>query len=198
MLSNPQQCMQNQGCLNTALKLGGKDASLLASSGLAQAVAQKAAALPIDQMVDSLQHGGDAGAMLQSAMGGAGGAFGSNVAQLAKATQADASKLHIGETLGGPSTVMAAGGAAKPAQAQSQNPFSLGADTNVAAGGNHTYGKSTQGDAGPPCDQSDIWHSKCQGNPSIFQIVSDKISRTRDRVDQTGWTSPVNRALSGQ
>lgn len=41
----------------------------------------------------------------------------------------------------------------------------------------------------------DIWHSKWHG--SIFELVSVKLTKSRDRIDALEWTSPLNRALAG-
>ena len=44
-------------------------------------------------------------------------------------------------------------------------------------------------------DNADIWHAGFNG--SIFQIVSDKIDKNRDQVNELEWDTPLNRALSG-
>ena len=41
----------------------------------------------------------------------------------------------------------------------------------------------------------DIWHSNWKG--SIFQIVSNRLDKSREKVDSLEWQSPLNRALSG-
>lgn len=41
----------------------------------------------------------------------------------------------------------------------------------------------------------DIWHEGFGG--TIFQIVSQKLDRTRERIDELEWESPLNRALTG-
>lgn len=41
----------------------------------------------------------------------------------------------------------------------------------------------------------DIWHEGYGG--SIFQLVSEKLGKTRDRIDELEWETPLNRALLG-
>jgi hypothetical protein len=43
--------------------------------------------------------------------------------------------------------------------------------------------------------EGDIFHEEWQG--SIFQIVSNKLVKTRDRVENSEWVTPLNRALNG-
>lgn len=41
----------------------------------------------------------------------------------------------------------------------------------------------------------DIWHSSWKG--SIFDIISEKLTVTRNRITEGEWTTPMNRALNG-
>jgi hypothetical protein len=43
---------------------------------------------------------------------------------------------------------------------------------------------------------ADIFHSGWNG--TIFQLVTNTLNRTRDRVEKLDYVSPLNRALAGQ
>ncbi|MEK6579453.1 MAG: hypothetical protein AABZ55_09535 [Bdellovibrionota bacterium] len=65
-----------------------------------------------------------------------------------------------------------------------------------AEGGGPTDSKSMSFGRGPAsAGEADIWHSSSPG--TIFQIVSSKISATRDRVEDLDWVTPINRAMAG-
>ncbi|MGZ3698707.1 MAG: hypothetical protein ACXWP5_11250, partial [Bdellovibrionota bacterium] len=44
-------------------------------------------------------------------------------------------------------------------------------------------------------EDGDIFHEHFQG--SIFQIVSQKLDKTHDRIEMLEWQTPLNRALNG-
>jgi hypothetical protein len=46
-----------------------------------------------------------------------------------------------------------------------------------------------------PAREGDIWHEGYGG--TIFQIVSQKLVKNTDRIEQLEWDTPLNRALAG-
>jgi hypothetical protein len=198
--NSAQTCLSSLAAANAATggatTAAATDGGLLQSSGLAQALAPQVAQLPLDQMIRHINNGGDAGALIQSAMGGGGGSFGSGLAALAKAAQLDAASGLAGTAFA--STPVSGGGML----GQSGGPGNEGGafkllgseETNLGAPGATGFDKpALNGGTGT---DGDIYHSNFTG--SIFDIVSNKISKTRDRVDDVGFAIPLNRKLAGQ
>jgi hypothetical protein len=173
------------------------DGGLLTSSGLAQALAPQVAGLPLDQMQKHIENGGTADQLIQSALRGGGGDFGNAVAALAKQAQQDAPNLGVSGTLA--STPMG-GGSMPGGQARGEegdNAFKLMGQNDGSLGGQNSadFTKGPALNGAEIGSDGDIWHSHFSG--SIFEIVSHKISKTRDRVDDVDYALPMNRALAG-
>jgi hypothetical protein len=82
------------------------------------------------------------------------------------------------------------GGAAKPAFG---GLFGGGAVGGSGTSSEATFEKMKR--APTSLENGDIWHEGFGG--SIFQIVSNKLSKERTRVDELEWETPLNRALAG-
>jgi hypothetical protein len=201
-----QQCMGNASCVQSALGGTGSaatDAGLL-KKGLTKELLKSAAALPMDDIMKGIENGGSADQAIRAALGGnAGsmGSFGAALGNVAKTAQNDPS-LSGGESSTSASTASLGGGGALGGQQQKasggDDPFKLfgQGEANLGAAGGVAFEKQPE-PAGVEIGQDgDIFHSSFSG--SIFEIVSHKLNRTRDRVDNVGYSLPMNRALAGQ
>jgi hypothetical protein len=105
--------------------------------------------------------------------------------------------LKSGGALGGTYTPIAA---KKPGGAGAgNNPFAMFGGMRAPVGGPGDAPKETSFEKAKRelsnDSDGDIWHEGFGG--TIFQIVSQKLDRARERVDQLEWESPLNRALTG-
>jgi hypothetical protein len=183
-------CVTDRSCVSAALS-GSLEGGLLRSSGLVEGLAPRAAALKMDQVERHLASGGSADALIGMAMGGSGGKVGAELASLAKATETDGEKLSGAAVPG-----FSASGAVAQAEALHEQ---IPAESLAAEPSTTAYMPShTQRGSVPTCSVDDIWHSKCDGNPSIFEIVSGRINQVNDRIEKLGWSTQLNRRLSGQ
>jgi hypothetical protein len=175
---------QPGGCGMSSSQLSSPDAALL-NTQLGQAVAQQA--IPnYGQIVAQLNSGASPGALARGALGGdASNELGSAVETLASAAAA-----HPPQAPSAPNAV-AAGGAAKKTSDDSAFKFDF-SDTQAAQGAPEAaYSQATRA----PAASEDIFHTGYKG--SIFDIVTQKISATQDRVDKMEWSTRLNRALNG-
>jgi hypothetical protein len=97
----------------------------------------------------------------------------------------------------GKSMYVGGGGSSKP-QGTANRPmatdFTFGMRAPAGTTSSEAVFEKMKRDVAPEAD-GDIWHEGYGG--SIFQIVSVKLSKARDRVDQLEWETPLNRALTG-
>jgi hypothetical protein len=98
---------------------------------------------------------------------------------------------------GGTMTSGGGGGAGKGGGAAGANPFGAfgmkgPAGANAPSG--VTFDKAKR-DLAASDAEGDVFHENFHG--TIFQIVSGKLDKTRDRIDQLEWETPLNRALLG-
>jgi hypothetical protein len=100
----------------------------------------------------------------------------------------------MSSALGG-SAIMSSGGGKGVTKTAAAGPaFGFGAKT--PAGGASEMGFDKVKKPGPKFDENgDIWHEGYKG--TIFQIVSQKLDKTHERIQQLEWQTPLNRALMG-
>jgi hypothetical protein len=97
-----------------------------------------------------------------------------------------------------PSAVMSSGGGAKGAGSSSEGLGLFGGmfgNKSGLSGGAPKELGFTKTTPTYVSQEGDIWHSGWNG--SIFQIVTGKLNKSRDRIEQLEWQTPLNRALSG-
>jgi hypothetical protein len=202
---NDPSCMSRtiDSLASTGNQSAATDAGMLKASGLSKLLANQAAALPLDKMMKHIENGGTADGLINSALNGQGGAFGQQIAALAKQAQLDGAALS--GVAGGPSLAATplggAGGMAGGAHhggGADENPFKLmgQADGNLAGNHDVNFNKPPELNGAEIGQDGDIYHASYSG--SIFEIVSHKIRKTSDRVDNLGYALPMNRALAGQ
>jgi hypothetical protein len=103
-----------------------------------------------------------------------------------------------GSMLASSGTYKSSGGGAKPAARA--NPFSMfggmkGPASLAGGAPSETTFEKAKRELSGLDGNTDIWHEGFNG--TIFQIVSKTLGRTRERIDQLEWESPLNRALTG-
>jgi hypothetical protein len=86
------------------------------------------------------------------------------------------------------------GGAGSGGEPKKESLFGAKMPAAKAGGGKLEFEKQAKKALGEP-EGTDIWHEGYAG--TIFQIVSTKLVKTRDRVETLEWASPLNRALTG-
>lgn len=157
------------------------------SSKIPDALAKMGGSL--EQIAGALESGNSPGSILAAAMGGASPQMANEFRNL-DAAMAKYMKIE------GAGTVTASGG---PRGGGSKSPdlgFSFG-NLFGAKGGEAGPGaaKSVSFGRTPASAEADIWHSAYPG--TIFQIISSKISASRDKVEDLEWVTPINRAMAG-
>ncbi|MEK6706502.1 MAG: hypothetical protein AABZ06_12020 [Bdellovibrionota bacterium] len=142
----------------------------------------------------------DAGSIIAAMSAGSLGRVGFELTQLARFSQ-----QHAPELLG----VATPSSRNSPAYQQQHYGVTQSGDTSynstnqpgsAALTHNTTSGDMASAVAIPPpapqaVDDDDIWHSNATG--SIFQIVSNKLVKTRGRVEMLEWSTKLNRAITG-
>jgi hypothetical protein len=179
--SNSSNCSSAQRQISAAT-----DGGILTSSGLDKLAADKLAAADLSGLSKAMDSG--AGSLMSRALGSGAGDFGAKLAEIAQTAQDHAAELG----LSGTANYTSASGGAKPA-ANSEFTFGKGfgfdSPQMTAEKSETVFGRTPASAAG------DIWHTGYHG--SIFQIVSGKITQTKDRVESADWSTPLNRALMG-
>ena len=112
----------------------------------------------------------------------------------------DIQTLAANGQIGGDASVMQGGGKGGSGGGSSGEPafdpmslFAPKKGADVAAGSNTMdFGSKI---APAMADGTDIWHSGVKG--SIFQIISNKLEKTGNRIESLEWATPLNRALNG-
>lgn len=172
--------------------------TLATNPDLGQIPAQLAAAGINTQ---ALAKGIASGQGLGSLLGGLDGLGGisSQIDQLQKDAEAGKDKiLKDGKPMSMGSYTSGGGGGKGAAPAAKPNPFGMLGMKGPGFGGDApketTFDKAKRELASSDAN-GDIWHEGFGG--SIFQIVSQKLDKTRERVEQLEWDTPLNRALLG-
>ena len=94
----------------------------------------------------------------------------------------------------GSSSMTSGGGAKSDAAKSSANPFQFGMKSPTAGtSGEAVFEKMKK--APELQDNGDVFHEGYAG--TIFQIVSGKLDKTRERIEALEWEHPLNRALAG-
>jgi hypothetical protein len=138
-------------------------------------------------LFNKLAAGQDPGQLMGSAFSGPGAEA---LADLAKTTSEHAAELGA---VGGAAPSVASGGSGASAASNSSG-FNLGLG-DMGPSQKSPSDQSFSPAAKPALASDDIWHTGYQG--SIFDIITQKISSTRERVDSLDWSTPLNRALAG-
>jgi hypothetical protein len=128
-----------------------------------------------------------------AALGGNQAGLGAALANVEKAVESGKLPL-LGANSGG--SMIAGRGGRGGGTAKSGNPFGMFGMRGPDMGGaptQTTFEKTKRALANEV--EGDIWHEGFGG--TIFQIVSGKLDKTRDRIDQLEWETPLNRALVG-
>jgi hypothetical protein len=97
----------------------------------------------------------------------------------------------------GNATMARAGAGSGAGKSGSSNPFAMfgsKAPGLTGTASNENFQKQKKSAIAEPASD-DVFHIGYTG--TIFQIVSQKIVKTKDRVDELEWSSPLNRALMG-
>jgi hypothetical protein len=102
---------------------------------------------------------------------------------------------------GMPNSAMASGGSGGAKATSSGDPvanrFSAFGARGIASdtGAKDLSFGATKAATSSASDDNDIWHSKWNG--SIFQLITNKLYKNQNRVEQLEWSTPLNRALMG-
>lgn len=171
------------GCGMSGDQMAATDGGNLESTGIAKAVA------PLAPNPDEILRQLDSGASPGAAMGGALGGLPNSASVSALATAAGDHAAEIGVPKSG--AVESAGGGGGASKTEE---FHMSFGAGAAAGSAEPELKFSA--PAPEVGESgDIWHA---GSPnSIFEIITQKIQKSKDRVEKLEWQTPLNRALAG-
>jgi hypothetical protein len=189
----PQACL-DQGISCQASSSAATDAQMLSQSGLDKLTAPLAS--QIGPAIAAAAESGNLGNAIGSALSTAGlpAEIVKKFTDLANAAADSAPDLNKNINLASGAMSGGGGGNRLPPKSAGSGSDLFGSKAVGAAGEATTSFQAATRSVSSSAANDDIWHTGYRG--SIFDIVSEKITSTRDRVSISDWASPANKLRS--